>query len=58
MLSLLGFGSIGWGEGLVIGVLVLLVLGPDKLPGFARTIGRSLNLFKQALRDAKDEIEK
>ena len=58
MLALLNFGSVGWGEGLLIGVLLLLVLGPAKLPGFARTVGRSLNQFKNALRDAKKEIEK
>lgn len=58
MSGLLNFGSIGWGEWVVIGFLLLFFLGPSKLPGFSRSVGRALNQFKHTLRDVKDEIEK
>ncbi len=43
--------GIGWGEMLVIGLVALVVVGPDKLPEMARTIGQ---LYGQ-LRRAADE---
>jgi len=53
--------NIGAGEVLVVLVLALLVLGPDKLPSTARTIGRTLHQlrrfssgFEQEIRSAMD----
>jgi TatA/E family protein of Tat protein translocase len=40
------FGIGGW-EFLLIAVLALLLFGPDKLPQFARTIGRVVRDFKR-----------
>jgi len=40
------FGIGGW-EFIVIAVLALLLFGPDKLPQFARTIGRFMRDFKR-----------
>ena len=38
-------GNIGSGEVLVVLVLGLLILGPERLPDFARKIGSFLNSF-------------
>ena len=46
--------GIGWSEILIIGVVVLIVVGPDKLPQFARTAGR---LYGQ-LRRTADEMRR
>jgi sec-independent protein translocase protein TatB len=41
---LFGIGS--W-EFMIIAVLALLLFGPDKLPDFARTIGRFMRDFRR-----------
>lgn len=50
-------GPIGWGELLIILVLVLLFFGPKRLPEMAEAFGKSIQKFKKASRDVKDEIE-
>lgn len=51
------FGPIGWTELLVILFLVLLFFGPKRLPELAESLGKSIQRFKKASRDARDEIE-
>lgn len=48
-------GDIGFGEILVIGVVALVLFGPNKLPEFARQCGRAVSLFKEGLRAGLDE---
>jgi len=43
--------SLGFGELLLILLVALLVLGPDRLPGAARTLGRTLRALRSVLRD-------
>ena len=50
-------GPIGWGELLIILFLVLLFFGPKRLPEVAEALGKSIQKFKKASRDMKDEIE-
>jgi sec-independent protein translocase protein TatA len=50
-------GPIGWAELFIILVLVLLFFGPKRLPEMAEALGKSIQKFKKASRDAKDEIE-
>jgi len=45
------FMGVGWMEILVILVVALLVLGPDKLPDTARSIGKTLREVQQAMRE-------
>ena len=40
------FGIGGW-EFIIVAVLALLLFGPDKLPQFARTLGRFMRDFKR-----------
>ena len=49
--------GIGTWELLVIFVLALLILGPDKLPSFARTVGRTINKLRQTADEVKREID-
>jgi sec-independent protein translocase protein TatA len=49
--------GIGLPELIVILVLALLVLGPQRLPELARAIGRGLAELKRATQDLKDEME-
>lgn len=43
--------SIGFGELVVILAIALLVFGPKRLPDVAKGIGRSLNAFKEGLKE-------
>ena len=45
-------GNIGLGELLVIGVLVLLIFGPNKLPEIMRSLGKAMRTFQDESRKA------
>ena len=49
--------GIGFPELVVIAVLALLVLGPQRLPELARAIGRGVAGLKRATQDLKDEMD-
>ena len=50
--------SMGPGELILIMVVVLLVVGPEKLPEFARTIARGIRDLKKYAQDVRNEFEK
>jgi Tat protein translocase TatB subunit len=49
--------NIGTPELLVILVIALLVVGPERLPGLARQIGRGLREFRKMQDDVKDIVK-
>lgn len=49
--------GIGFPELIVILVLALLVIGPQRLPELARAIGRGVAELKRATQDLKDEMD-
>ena len=49
--------SLGPLEILVVGVLALLVFGPERLPDIARTIGRTLSELRRMASEVKTEFE-
>jgi len=49
--------GIGLPELIVILVIGLLVLGPQRLPELARALGRGMAELKRATQDLKDEID-
>jgi sec-independent protein translocase protein TatB len=50
--------DVGFSEVLVIGVVALLVLGPEKLPQAARTVGALLRKIKQSWHGVRAEFER
>ncbi len=50
-------GPLGWSEILIIFFIVLIIFGPRKLPEVADALGRSIQKFKKASREARGEIE-
>ncbi len=44
--------NMGWGEMMVIFMIVLLVFGAKRLPELARSMGKAINEFKKG----KDEL--
>ena len=47
----------GFTELLLIGLVALVVIGPERLPGVARTAGKWLGKGKRMLSDVKAEID-
>lgn len=50
------FDSVGWGEILVLIVAGLFILGPERLPGAAAWVGRSIRQVKEYASGARDQL--
>jgi len=50
--------DIGFSELMVIGVVALLVIGPEKLPKVARTLGHLLGRAQRYVHDVKSDINR
>jgi sec-independent protein translocase protein TatB len=50
--------DIGFSEFLIIGIVALLVLGPERLPRAARTAGHLLGRLKRYVSDVKSDISR
>jgi Tat protein translocase TatB subunit len=49
--------GLGMGELLVILAIALIVLGPQKLPDAAASLGRAIRSFRKATQELTDQIE-
>lgn len=49
--------SLGPLEILVVGVLALIVFGPERLPDIARTIGKTLSELRRMASEVRTEFE-
>ncbi|NIM19556.1 MAG: twin-arginine translocase TatA/TatE family subunit [Candidatus Latescibacteria bacterium] len=50
-------GPLGWSELLILFFIILIIFGPRKLPEVAEAFGKSIQKFKKASREAREEIE-
>lgn len=48
--------GMGWSEIILIGIVGVLVFGPDKLPEFARQSARFIRTVRRMAQDAKDDL--
>lgn len=55
--SFLAF-NLGWGEIVLILVVVLLLFGAKKLPELARGLGQGIKEFKKATKDVQDDLQR
>lgn len=51
------FENIGFGELLIILVVVLLLFGAKKIPELARGLGKGMSEFKKGLKDVEENIK-
>lgn len=51
------FPEIGWGELLVVILVVLLLFGPKRLPEIGKALGRSIGSFKEGLKEGEDSLK-
>ena len=49
---------IGFWEILLILVIVLIILGPKKLPELAKAIGKAMKVYKQAVEEPEERPRK
>ncbi len=49
--------GLSFGEVVIIAILALLLLGPDRLPDAAKTLGKGLRDIKKATDELKDQVE-
>lgn len=49
--------DVGFAELLVLAVLALVVVGPERLPVVARSVGRTVNHVKRFVRDLQWQLE-
>ena len=54
----MNFFGIGLPETIAIGVVVLLVFGPKKLPEIGKSLGKALKGFQEASSDFQSEFKK
>lgn len=50
--------DIGFIEMLVVAVVALLVLGPERLPGAVRTVGLTIGRIKRGFADVRSQVER
>lgn len=50
--------NVGYGELLIILVVGLLLFGANRIPEFARSLGRSVNAFKSGLKEGLEDEKK
>ncbi|HET8898590.1 MAG TPA: Sec-independent protein translocase protein TatB [Rhodanobacteraceae bacterium] len=50
--------DVGFGELLLIAIVALLVLGPERMPAAARTVGALLRRARQSWASVRDEVER
>lgn len=50
--------GIGIGELIVIMIIAFVVVGPEKLPGIARSLGKGLYEIRRATDEVREEIER
>ena len=49
--------GLGTGELLVVAALALIFIGPEKLPGFAASVGKFIRQLKNTVDEIKTEIK-
>lgn len=51
------FDNIGFGELLIIMLVILVLFGSKKIPDLAQGLGKGIREFKKAIRDVEDDIK-
>jgi sec-independent protein translocase protein TatA len=49
-------GNLGYGEILIIALVILLLFGGKKIPELMRGLGKGVSQFKKGMKDIEDEI--
>lgn len=55
MIHTLLFGNLGWGEILIIALVVVLLFGGKKIPELMKGMGKGVRSFKEGMKGISDE---
>lgn len=55
MIHTLLFGNLGWGEILIIALVVVLLFGGKKIPELMKGMGKGVRSFKEGMKGLSDE---
>ncbi len=55
---ILGFGTFGMNELLIIALIVLLLFGGKKIPELMKGLGKGVKSFKEGINDVQNEVNK
>ncbi len=55
MINTLLFGNLGWGEILIIALVVVLLFGGKKIPELMKGMGKGVRSFKEGMKGISDE---
>lgn len=50
------FGGVGGSEIIIIGIIFLVIFGPNKLPQMARDVGKFVSSARRSIDEFKDEL--
>jgi sec-independent protein translocase protein TatA len=50
------FENLGFGEILLIIIVIVVFFGPKRIPDIAQSIGKGIREFKRAMKDVQDEV--
>lgn len=50
------FGSLGWGEILLLALVVLLFFGAKRIPELMKSLGKGVKSFKQGINEIDEQI--
>ena len=56
MKNFLFLGSIGWGEIIVLAILIILLFGGKKIPELMRGLGKGVKEFKSGMKDVEKDV--
>lgn len=48
--------GLGFGEMLIVGLVALIAIGPKRMPGVAKAVGRGIREFRAAMDDMKSTV--
>lgn len=55
MINTLLFGNLGWGEILIIALVVVLLFGGKKIPELMKGMGKGVRSFKEGMKGLSNE---
>lgn len=53
----MGFGSFGFGEILIVLVIVLLLFGAKRIPEIAGSMGKGIREFKKSINEVQNSVQ-
>ena len=51
------FGNFGFGEWLIVILVILVLFGAKKIPDLAQGLGKGIKEFKKSIKDIEDDIK-